>query len=1094
MAERAEERVGSSPNSSAESARSQERQVSPETLEKVMEEMVKEMDGMRAELTQLRAEINTLQAERASTSGKARAEQINMRVPQVEAATQPAAAQTEQSAPAVAKAVQPRMERPVSTPATSKSAGAESVHQAKGVEQPVDRNETAASGADSAKAEKADAEPARSITPAEGYAGILDGIMQAEQSSADESADGATTETFNTGSRSGRPTADSVEVTVGRHERPAERSSRTEQQSKHVRTAESAFKSVESQAVLNPDLRNVQPAVSAEEAQARQTQSDLQMTIDRITEEEKKRRLSHDEVTTKVSCMMAQEKANMEGVQQEFERLTPPDQHFRTMGNPDDEITHKAERIKQMANQPPTTDAAELARGQKEVIKRVKRIGPIRRVLSKLDVNRQQYEADEQAGYANLPSYRQALKAHDELVKIYRRHNLGVDGGENPWTGRERDRADKLRDTVNRLGSEVLSRVRSGNYTDEQKAAINDKFQHRWAAVEGDIPSAVLRDGLYSEEVSLMDAPTDFRKRLGEIFGNAVERINERLGEKGQRVLRIGRIATVAGLGAAIAIASQANIVNAKEAGSESREAIEQTRNGSRRNKDDDTDAVKIYDTIAKANSAEDAAEDAGAVETEVSENEARQYDADNLPALDYHTWGTRNANGSYDCSHKITETSFTAPIDVSSAESIYNHVMDSCESNPEQLSIFASQLLDADQLSRNGFDGDINNFADYLANNNEQRASVLSLLSERLFDAESSVGYLRAGTYDNYGIARLQDGSFVLVKGRITVGENQVQVVVYTVKDADGAEHKIIIKADCDNVMIGVAESDIVTTTQISEPTTIDQGTPERTEITETENKDTPEETTDEEQPGDQEQPSDQEQPGDKDKDKDEDNEKPGDKDHGGGDEDKDKDKDEDNEKPGDKDHGGGDEDKDKEVPPAEKHITTVNEQGGLKEGEKQTASDSEKTEQQTPGGSTESTEQAEEALQQAQSEATEPERAQAERDQEAVMETVDSMASSTDTVTSNPTDIEVTHEAPTQAQGSVTTVGGATVTNNNNSQGTELESHQSETATDIQGGDLPQSYDEAHESASQSSQFETQDGQPGTPTTGEVTSGRVE
>ena len=74
--------------------------------------------------------------------------------------------------------------------------------------------------------------------------------------------------------------------------------------------------------------------------------------------------------------------------------------------------------------------------------------------------------------------------------------------------------------------------------------------------------------------------------------------------------------------------------------------------------------------------------------ETETVGFEVRHYDANNLPANDYSYWGEQNADGTWDLSKKISGTAYTAPIDTSSKESIYNGVMDSCEHNNEHLAI----------------------------------------------------------------------------------------------------------------------------------------------------------------------------------------------------------------------------------------------------------------------------------------------------------------------------------------------------------------------------------------------------------------------
>ena len=89
-----------------------------------------------------------------------------------------------------------------------------------------------------------------------------------------------------------------------------------------------------------------------------------------------------------------------------------------------------------------------------------------------------------------------------------------------------------------------------------------------------------------------------------------------------------------------------------------------------------------------------------------------RHYNAGNLPATDYHMWGHDNGDGTYDCSFKKTASSFTGEIDTSSQESITKHVMESCESTPEQLAGMSVALLPQDVLEQNGYNGNVNDFS----------------------------------------------------------------------------------------------------------------------------------------------------------------------------------------------------------------------------------------------------------------------------------------------------------------------------------------------------------------------------------------------
>ena len=176
-----------------------------------------------------------------------------------------------------------------------------------------------------------------------------------------------------------------------------------------------------------------------------------------------------------------------------------------------------------------------------------------------------------------------------------------------------------------------------------------------------------------------------------------------------------------------------------------------------------------------------------------------RHYNADNLPATDYHMWGHDNGDGTYDCSFKKTASSFTGEIDTSSQESITRHIMESCESTPEQLAGMSVSLLPQDVLEQNGYNGDVNDFADHLKDNNEARANVLNAFRE----VESKVNYqhatLEEGTvYKSLGINRMNNGEFALVAG----GNRIVRSGGKDVLIADYGDSRMVIDPICDNLI----------------------------------------------------------------------------------------------------------------------------------------------------------------------------------------------------------------------------------------------------------------------------------------------------
>ena len=176
-----------------------------------------------------------------------------------------------------------------------------------------------------------------------------------------------------------------------------------------------------------------------------------------------------------------------------------------------------------------------------------------------------------------------------------------------------------------------------------------------------------------------------------------------------------------------------------------------------------------------------------------------RHYNADNLPAADYHMWGHDNGDGTYDCSFKKTASSFTGEIDTSSQESITKHVMESCESTPEQLAGMSVALLPQDVLEQNGYNGNVNDFADHLKDDNEARANVLNAFRE----VESKVNYqhatLEEGTvYKSWGISRTSSGEMVLLaSGNRIVRSGGKDVLI-----ADYGDSRMVIDPSCDNLI----------------------------------------------------------------------------------------------------------------------------------------------------------------------------------------------------------------------------------------------------------------------------------------------------
>ena len=247
------------------------------------------------------------------------------------------------------------------------------------------------------------------------------------------------------------------------------------------------------------------------------------------------------------------------------------------------------------------------------------------------------------------------------------------------------------------------------------------------------------------------------------------------------------------GLTLATAIGSTAGAVtaNAKtDAGGGVSPAISETESGGREQDHSGSKFSQIQSDLVQVAS----------MAREMSRQQTdRHYNADNLPEADYHMWGHDNGDGTYDCSFKKTASSFTGEIDTSSQESITKHVMESCESTPEQLAGMSVALLPQDVLEQNGYNGNVNDFADHLKDDNEARANVLNAFRE----VESKVNYqhatLEEGTvYKSWGISRTSNGEMVLLaSGNRIVRSGGKDVLI-----ADYGDSRMVIDPSCDNLI----------------------------------------------------------------------------------------------------------------------------------------------------------------------------------------------------------------------------------------------------------------------------------------------------
>ncbi len=129
---------------------------------------------------------------------------------------------------------------------------------------------------------------------------------------------------------------------------------------------------------------------------------------------------------------------------------------------------------------------------------------------------------------------------------------------------------------------------------------------------------------------------------------------------------------------------------------------------------------------------------------------------------------------------------------------------MESCESTPEQLAGMSVALLPQDVLEQNGYNGDVNDFADHLKDDNEARANVLNAFRE----VESKVNYqhatLEEGTvYKSWGISRTSSGEMVLLaSGNRIVRSGGKDVLIANYTDHQNVEHRMVVDPDCDNLI----------------------------------------------------------------------------------------------------------------------------------------------------------------------------------------------------------------------------------------------------------------------------------------------------
>ena len=544
--------------------------------------------------------------------------------------------------------------------------------------------------------------------------------------------------------------------------------------------------------------------------------------------------------------------------QREFLAHAPDDQKYRTMGHKDDPITHRAKHFREDAkHQAPSR--AELRR------------------------------ADQEAGYSRLKSYRKAKRGLRWLKKYH--------AGDISLTPGNEAKARTLEATIDRLGMEYGKSLPENLSLDERSRKIK-QFQERWWTGktyedEIDIP------GKFVERIKHDDKGRAFKevvpatkkysipepasrtlesgqygkheKRFATIDANPVERAAQAMEYARESLLNSPGIKRVAATAALIAVAVAGSVFGnvakakaAKAAGDsvKDRSALgvvyDRPASDSKIDLGDgmeaDLDTVEELDVVAEN----------GELRTD--------YNAETMPEADYRMFGEKLEDGSWDTSDKLTRTSFASIDDLTddSAETWRTHMARSAATNPEVQAIYCQNLLGSDQLQQLGFNGNVNEFADMLGDNDELRATAQNMLDEALNDSTFERIQL-SGLYNNTGIS-VEDYSdeHDLMFGEISLnGDYAWSVVnratgkVLIVKEACGGNVVILIVDQVAVEKSGLIHGEI-------EPTP--DRDPDSNETYE-EQDDDDSDTTPDQDPGDDES-HEEEEPGPSDKD---DDDKPG-------------------------------------------------------------------------------------------------------------------------------------------------------------------------------------------------------------------------
>ena len=184
-----------------------------------------------------------------------------------------------------------------------------------------------------------------------------------------------------------------------------------------------------------------------------------------------------------------------------------------------------------------------------------------------------------------------------------------------------------------------------------------------------------------------------------------------------------------------------------------------------------------------------------------VHENAFDDYNEDNLPDADYHQYGTKRADGSWDVSNKHSPHSFGNALDTSSQESVKNGIEDMITSCPEYTSSMLSNLADANTLNSLGFT-DVDSFAAQMRTDKGLRLEVVNALNKVMRNSKIDLVKLNArqGGFENHGLRATADGDFYITSAPLSASHGTIDAVRF-----QNGNRKVYSATECMNEITAV-------------------------------------------------------------------------------------------------------------------------------------------------------------------------------------------------------------------------------------------------------------------------------------------------